>query len=261
MQIFLPQTFSPKSSSSMFKRLKHGTTALVQSMKKAVGPPFLNPNFEQASANFKQLRETLGLFHEDSTALLAVLPKLTKAMSDFALSLQKCYETLPAECREDGVALTPFVEKVPKSVQEQQAKLQDETVIHQLTELIARMEELAVTQREQHDSFLILESNRAKLEGLQKDPQKNAAEIQRYTEKVTARTDHVQQLETSFINLVSGTWDHRFEIITPPMRELLAFVAWLGSNLVAESTPARAQLGSELLATNFPLAEAPPPKK
>jgi hypothetical protein len=123
------------------------------------------------------------------------------------------------------------------------------------------MEELAATQKAQHKSFLILESNRATLEDLQKDPQKNAAEIQRYTEKIAARTDHVQQLETSFINLVSGTWGHRFEIITPPMRELLAFAAWLGSTFMAESSPVRAQLGAELLATNFPLAEAPRRKK
>jgi CHASE3 domain sensor protein len=245
----------------MFKRLKHGTTALVQSMKKAAGPPYLDPEFETASANFKQLRDTLGLFHEDANALLVVLPKLTKSISEFAVSLQKCYETLPAESRDEGVPLAPFADKIPKVVQEEQAKVVDETVIKQLTDLLARMEELAVTQREQHDSFLILESNRAKLEGLQKDPQKNAAEIQRFTEKITARTDHVKQLEASFIGLVNATWEHRFDIITPPMRELLAFISWMGSMFMTESAPVRAQLGAELLATDFPLAEAPPPKK
>jgi hypothetical protein len=245
----------------MFKRIKHGTTVMVQSMKKGAGPPFLDPQFEVASAHFKEVRDQLGVFHEDSAVLLAILPRLLKQITEFVVALQKCYETLPPECRDPGTALTPFLEKFPKSVQDQLTTATDETVLEHLTKLIAPLDQLGNLHKEQHDNFLILESNRAKLETLQKDPQKNALEITRFTEKVTVRTQEVQRLEAEFISMVSATWGHRLAVITPPLKALLAFVAAFGAQLLEETAPVRNLLGPELLATDFPLAEPPQPKK
>jgi hypothetical protein len=55
-------------------------------------------------------------------------------------------------------------------------------------------------------------------------------------------------------------WDNRFEIFTPVMRDLLAFMKWIGAAMIEDASPLRQQVGPEALAAEYPRAE-PPAKK
>ena len=121
-----------------------------------------------------------------------------------------------------------------------------------LKALSGRLDELRKIKDEQKNNFLILESNKTKLEGYQKKGDKKAADADKYAEKVNTRTAEVVRLETEFINGVADIWKDRFELVGKPMSSLMDLVVDIGKALATASGPIVRTLGSEWMDRSYP---------
>jgi len=244
----------------MLKAVKHRTTIALQSMKKGDGPACLNPYFPEAAAHLADYRAAVRLFIDDANQVLAIIPRIFKGLTEFTTATEKCYETFPEEDRALSAQLAQLTADMKVLIEARVGAPSAESVIKPLKDIAAQLEELEKLNKQQHDGFLILESNKAKIEGFQKEPEKNAQQIQSYTEKVTTRTTDVQNIEADFIAKMNETWANRFEALKVPLTALMAIVADIGEALMTSSGPIVNTLGPELIAKDYPVAEPPQPK-
>jgi hypothetical protein len=242
----------------MLKKIKHGTTAMVESLKKREGPAWLDPAFETALVHFSDYQTHVKLFLTDAQAIVSAVAPVFKQFGDFSGLTEKTWETFPRE--ELGAKLGQLSRDIGLFVSDTISPRANETVIVILKELQKQLEEVTALKEEQHQSFLILESNKSKLESLQKEPDKNLREIESYTDKIKARNSDVEKLEADFIQRVTAIWNDRFTVLGEPLTALLTLVGELGTALLQASLPIADTLGPELLAEDFP-AVAPEPKK
>jgi len=244
----------------MLKSLQHRAAIAVESMKKGKGPSYFDPAFEEASACLQELKTTIQSFIEDANAILGVIPRIFKGAAEFSSLTTKCFDTFPEEDRVVSASLATFTAEMTAIVESRIGSSSSDSVIRPFKDLLRTLEDLTRVQKQQHDCFMLLEANKAKLESLQKDPEKNAAQIQQYQEKITARTTEAQQLETEFITRTRAVWDNRFDVLKPPITALLGIVTEIGLALVTSSEPIVEALGPELMGTEFPAAEPAAPK-
>jgi hypothetical protein len=240
----------------MLKRIKHGTTIAAQSMKKAKGPLYLNPEFEVASARVKDFRLTVVTFIEDAQAILGLMPRVSKKATDLSELTTACFEAFPPEDREVADGFAQLTQTLQTFIGARVTDTSGELIIQPLQELVTRIDELKILGREHRDNFLILESNKAKLEGLQKDAEKNAEVIQTYCAKIATRTAEVERLEAEFIGKMTSMWESRYDVISAPILKLLAVIFELATTVSVGSDQLKAAVGPELLTRSFPLADA-----
>jgi hypothetical protein len=138
-----------------------------------------------------------------------------------------------------------------------------DAIVRPLKNIITTLDELAGVQKQQHDSWLILESNKAKLDSLNKDAEKNAKEVENYAGKIAARRAEVEHLEAEFIERMRAAWTNRFDVLRGPLAALLTLVMEIGQALLTSSDPIADTLGAELMERDYPAAEPPQksPKK
>jgi hypothetical protein len=246
----------------MLKRIKHGTTVMVGSMKhdKDVARCF-DPNVEVGKAQLKEFRDHIRNFIDDADKLIHTLPRVFKAASEFSGLTEKCFETFPEEDRVIAAHLSQLTRDITLFVTEKTGAIANDEVLRPLQDLLRMLEDLSNVAKRQADSFLILEQNKAKLEGLQKDAEKNAPQIAQYAEKVTARTQEVNDLEREFVERMNAAWDNRFNVLRGPLHALLAIVTDTGEALLTAATPIIEVLGEEALAAEYPITVPEPKKK
>jgi hypothetical protein len=240
----------------MLKRIKHGTTIATQSMKKAKGPMYLNPDFEIAAARVKEFRQSVLTFIDDAQAILGLLPRVSKTTTELSGLTTTCFEAFPPDERDVAERFASLTQTLQTFIGSRVTDTSDDLIIQPLHELVARVDELKGIKSEHRDNFLILESNKSKLDGLQKDAEKNAEKIQIYTAKIAARTNEVERLEADFIGRMTVLWENRYDVVCAPISKLLALILELAATVKGGSEPLRAALGPELLARNFPVADA-----
>jgi hypothetical protein len=245
----------------MIKRLKHATTATMESLKKSKGPTCLNPDFEIAEAHLDKLKDRITVFIDDCRRISSALTPCFKSISDFTVLTQAAFNTLPEEDRKPAETLSPFVQQIPEFVQNSISKAADDDVIKPLRLIFHSFDELYQLKKSQHESFLILESNQTKLESLQKEPAKNGLEIEKYKEKITSRKQETENLETEFIERTRALWEHRYDVILPPLSSMLDKVTEIGSVVNQETRPLVESLDPALISTDFPKIEPQHPLK
>jgi hypothetical protein len=245
----------------MLKRIKHGATVMVGTMKQGKdSATALNPEFESAKTRFKEFHDHIKIFADDAQQILVVLPRVFKTASEFSGLTQKCFETFPEEDRDLSTRLTALTNDMQMFVNERTGTRGVDAIIRPLKDLGRMLDELGNVAKEHHDSFLILEQNKAKLEALQNEPEKNAEQVRLYTEKVQTRTQEVENLETEFIGRMQAAWENRFTVLSGPLRSLLAIVAETGQALRTATDPIVECLGPEILSVEYPAAAPPEPK-
>jgi hypothetical protein len=242
----------------MLKKIKHGTTAMVESLKHGKGPAFINPEFEVAVTHFTDYQTHVKLFLDDAQAIVSAVTPVFKHFGDFSALTEKTWETFPRE--ELGGKLGQLSRDIGLFVSDTISPRTNDSVINALKEIQKQLADLTALKDEQHQNFLILESNKSKLEGLQKEPEKNAREIESYTDKNKARTTELERLEADFIQKVAVIWEQRFTILGEPLTALFELIGELGKALLQASGPVGEILGPELLAEDFPAA-APEQKR
>jgi hypothetical protein len=245
----------------MLKKIKHGATVMTQSLKKGGGPQFIDPAFGNAFTEFTDYQTRLRTFVDDANAVIAAITPVFKCASDFSALTDKCFETLPSEDQPLSAGLTQLTKDLQLFVNDRVANQATETVVKPLKDVFQQVDELSAIYENHRQSFLILESNKAKLESLQKEPDKKGVEIQSYTEKIATRTSEVERLEAEFITKMSGVWENRFNVLGPPMNSLLEIVADIGRSLMVASEPIITVLGPAALSQDYPSAPEPAPKK
>jgi hypothetical protein len=235
----------------MIKKIKHGTTVMVESMRKREGPLALRPDFQQAADHFKSVQQIIAAFIEDAQNIFKVFPAINKHAGAFSTTTTQIFSTLPEQERVLADQIGSLVQKV-KEYTDQQTASSSDAILQPLRDLHAQVNELAVLQTDQKSSFLILESNKAKLEALQKDAEKNALKITEYTEKIRVRTLNVQQLEEEFISRMEAIWSNRFEVLSRPLMSLMAVVMGLGGLVRQEAEAMATSLGPEIVNADYP---------
>jgi hypothetical protein len=240
----------------MLKRIKHGTTIATQSMKKAKGPMHLDPEFEAAAAHVKEFRQAVVSFIDDAQAILALMPRISKTTTELSGLTTASFEASPPDDRDLADRFAQLTQTLQTFVGSRVTDTAGELIVQPLQELVARVDEVSGLKKEHRDNFLILESNKDKLDGLQKEPDKNAEKIQIYAAKVAARTKEVERLEAEFIGRVATLWENRYDVVAAPISRLLAIIFELAATASAGSQPLKAAVGQELLARSFPLPDA-----
>jgi hypothetical protein len=248
---------------STFKRIKHRATVMVGSMKQAKDSAIcLDPDFEVEKAHFKEFREHLHGFIDDAIQILKTLPRVFKSASELTALTQKCFETFPEEDRELSNRLSVLTSDLQLFVNARTGEEGLDAIVRPLKELVQTMDELGNVAKSQHDSFLILEQNKARLEALQRDAEKNAQQIEVYTEKVRTRRIEVDQLEREFIGRMQAAWANRFAVLGGPLRALLGLVTETGQALRTATEPIIELLGEDVLSVEYTtVAAEPKPKK
>jgi hypothetical protein len=241
----------------MLKGLKHRTTVMVQSMKKGEGNPFFDPEFDNASTHLKEFRATIHTFIDDANAILGAIPRVFKAATEFTTLTEKCFATFPQGDQDVSDRLSQLSANMKVFLDARLGAAANDAIIRPLKDIIATLDELAQVQKQQHDSWLILESNKAKLESLQKDADKNAKEVDAYKGKIDTRKAEVERLEAEFIGRMRAAWENRFDVLRGPLSALLTLVTEIGQALVASSDPIAEVLGAELMEKEYPSAEPP----
>jgi chaperonin cofactor prefoldin len=230
----------------MLKKLKHTTTIILESQKRGKSAGSLNPEFEQAAAHMAEFQQQAKQFHTDAQTILAQLPRVFKFSSDFSSMTQKSFQPLPPEYQSMSTQLSQFTDQIQSIIGLKLAQQAQETIVKPFKDVFHRLDELETLKTEQHNSFLILESNKSKLEGLQKDPDKNYYEITTYQGKIGTRTAEVTRLETEFIATMGRLWERRFDILGPPVAAVLDLMTEIGTALRTESAPLVEKLPTEL---------------
>jgi hypothetical protein len=246
----------------MLKKLQHSTTAMVQSMKRSKGGPnCINPDMDAAIAHYEELQRILKLFIEDANKIIACVRPVVKYAAEFSSLTEKTYDTLPTEDRPLSERLADLVSDLNGFLIEPPFGAVDETVIQRLKAMLGKVDALTPMYNDHHSTFLILESNQSKLDALQREPEKNAKEIQSYTEKIDSRTIDVNNLESQFIDKMSEIWDVRFQALGVPLSELLEIITAFGRVVIKGVEPIAQVLGPEALAQEYRAQEPAPPKK
>jgi hypothetical protein len=241
----------------MIKAVKHGTTAFVQKMRSSdADPTALDNKFETAVNQHASLRASVQLFLEDANAVLAALPRTVARACEFSALTERCYETLPPEDRGLSVQLARLTADLQLFVGERVPTGTQETVIKPLKAILTRIEALDQIRQEHKKSFLILEANKKKLEGYQKDPVKNAKKIQEYIDKINTRTADVEKMETDYRNGMDDLWTHRFESVGQPLTAMLNLILDIGRAVNVASGPIVQLLGEEAITKTYPSAPA-----
>jgi hypothetical protein len=240
----------------MIKKIKHGTTVMRESMRKHEGPLALRDDFAPAAEQFKSMQQTIAVFIEDAQNILKVLPSLSKTASTFSANAAQALATLPESEHAFAARLTSMTDALA-SFTERQADESADAVLQPLRDLLAQVNELAAVQTDQRNSFLILESNKAKLETFQKDPEKNALKIEQYIEKIRVRTGIVQSLEEEFIGRMNAIWENRFDVLNRPLMALMGVILQLGTLARSEADAFAELLGPELVEAEYRSAQVP----
>jgi hypothetical protein len=237
---------------SMLKRIKHSATVMVGSMKQGKdSATSLDPEFEVEKTHFKEFRDDLHGFIEDATHILKALPRVFKSASDLTALTQKCFETFPEEDRDLSSRLSILTTDIQLFVNARTGDEGIDVIVRPLRELVQTMDELGAVAKNQHDSFLILEQNKSRLESLQKDGEKNAQQIEIYTEKVRTRTLEVEQLEREFIGRMQAAWTNRFTVLGGPLKALLSLITETGQALRTATEPIIELLGEDVLSVQY----------
>ena len=237
----------------MLKKLKHSMTVMGESMKRKKGTAtFLNPNFEIAVEHYTKLVESVKQFTADANNILRLVPMVFKQAQEFSALTERNFETFPEQDRTLSAQVAKLTSDLQLFVSEKVTNQSVETVTNPLKALSGRLDELRKIKDEQKNNFLILESNKTKLEGYQKKGDKKAADADKYAEKVNTRTAEVVRLETEFINGVADIWKDRFELVGKPMSSLMDLVVDIGKALATASGPIVRTLGSEWMDRSYP---------
>ena len=246
------RTIGLSTFQKMLKKLKHSMTAMGESMKRKSGPMYLNPNYEIALEHYNKLCESVKQFTADANLILSLIPRVFKSAQEFSGLTERSFETFPETDRTLSAQVAKLTVDIQLFVSEKVANQSVETVMNPLKTISANLDELRKTKELQKHNFLILESNKSKLEGYQKKGDKKAADADRYSEKVNTRTAEVVRLETEFINGVAELWKDRFELVGKPMAALMDIVVDIGKALATASGPIARTLGPEWMDKNFP---------
>jgi hypothetical protein len=245
----------------MTKKIKHGITVMVQSMKNHEGPLALRDDFQPACDKFKSLQQMITSFITDAENILRVFPALVKQASAFSTTTTQVFSTFPESDRGLADQIANLVQKVQEFTEAQKAA-SDDAILQPLRDLSTQVNELLAIQTDQKNSFLILESNKAKVEAFQKDPEKNQLKIDQYNEKIRVRTLNVQELEEEFISRMNAVWTNRFEVLHRPLIALMEVVMGLGVVVRGEVEEIAKVLGPEIVAAEYPsVAVQEKPKK
>jgi hypothetical protein len=234
---------------------------MVQSLKRTKGPNSINPDMAVAQEHYSQFQQHLKVFLDDANKIIACLQPIVKYATEISNLTEKTYDTLPPEDRPLAERLSDLVGDLNAFVNETILPHSDDDVINPLKGTFKSVDDLGSINNDHHSAFLILESNHAKLEAIQKEPDKNAKEIQSYTEKIESRTIEVKRLEEEFISRMSAIWENRFQLVGRPLSSLLEMITGLGTALIKRVEPIAAVLGPELLAQDYPAVDPPTPKK
>jgi hypothetical protein len=245
----------------MLKGIKHRATVMVGSIKQGKdAATCLNPDFAISQSRFKELRDHIKGFVEEAQQILTILPKVFKSAGEFSALTQKCFETFPEEDRPLSQRLATLTNDMQLFVNNRAGPEAADAIVRPLRDLLRTLDELGNVAKEHHDSYLILEQNKSKLEGLAKEPEKNAGQVQIWSEKVTSRQQETENLEAEFIGRMQAVWENRFNVLNGPLRALLAVVVETGQALRTASDPVVECLGQDVLTREFPAAASPETK-
>jgi chromosome segregation ATPase len=223
-------------------------------MRKHDGPRAIRQEFALAAERFKSMQQTIGFFIGDAQGILKILPSLSKAANAFSENAAQTLATLPSSEQALADRLRALTERLSRFT-EKQVRESADAVLQPLRDLQQQMNELGTIQIDQKSSFLTLESNRAKLEALQKDTEKKAAKIQQYTEKIRVRTAELDSLEDDFIGRIDAIWENRFNVLNRPLMNLTGMISELGNLLREEADSLAGILGPEVLGVEYASAQ------
>lgn len=243
----------------MLKKVKHLTTRTVQSMSKNSGPGFIDPEFEPAVVQFSELVKTVNSFTDQVKSIFAMIPKIARQAGEFSTLTEKSYESFP----EDEKALASQLSRMTEDLRcflNDNMKVQAESVVSMFREVQMQLNDLKKKKDNHHDSYLILESNKSKLEGFQKKGDKKQSEAVRYQEKIEVRTAEVERLEAEFISEVSTIWSNRFQVVGAPLSAMMELIGELGSAVGTASAPVAGMLGPSFMDRDYP-GEAVPERR
>jgi hypothetical protein len=240
----------------MIKRLKHGTTVMRETLRKREGPLALREDFQQAADHFKSIQQTISAFIDDAQSILKALPALSKQASALSACAVDALNSFPDGDRAVSVQGAVLAHHLADFTAAQVQEATD-TILRPLRDLHTQISDLAAVHAEQRSSFLILESNKSKLELFQKDAEKNALKIEEYTEKVTTRTAIVEGLEEEFIGRMEAIWENRFEVLNRPLVALVELVMGVGRLVRGDVETLAAILGPDIVDADYPAAVPP----
>ena len=249
----------------MMKKLKHNTTIMKESMKRSKGPRFLDPEFETAVEHHKEVTARIKSSFDDAQNVIACIPRIFKNNADLARMTEQSYASFPETERTLSERLSALAAEIQTYLDEDMKQKCEDDVLKPFRDLLARMAALKGKKKAQRDNFLILESNKGKLEQYKKECEKKssdkkAAKVAEYEEKVKSRTDSVVQIETEFISEMRDIWEHRFELVGKPLQMLLVTVCEVGKAVAQKAVPIMDYLGPDYMAREYK-AEEPAEKK
>jgi hypothetical protein len=240
----------------MFKKLKHGTTVMRESFRKHEGRVALREDFTPAAEHFKSIQQTITGFIDDAQRILKALPALSKQATAFAVGTAQVFTAFPDDDRAVSVQATVLTEHMADFTTSHVQEAGD-TILRPLRDLHNRINELAALQAEHKSSFLILESNKAKLDTFLKDEAKNALKIEEYTEKVRLRAARVEELEEEFIGRMDAIWANRFEVLNRPLMGRMGILMEMGGVVRSDVETLAIILGSDIVEADYPAGAIP----
>lgn len=244
----------------MLKKLKHNTTVMMESMRKHEGPLVLSADFLPAAEHLESMRTTISTFIKDAEGILTILPTLSQNATALSASTADIFQTFPGDDR----SLTDQFSNLTAKLQDftgGQSQTAKGAVFAPLRRLVDKLDKLVAKQKEQKDSFLILESNKTKLAALQKDSEKNAAAIEQYQEKIRNRTEELQKLEADFISEMDRIWTGQFEALNRPLVTLMNIIMDLGQLAREGAESIASVLGPEFIDADYPAGPIPEKRK
>ncbi|OHT04238.1 hypothetical protein TRFO_28353 [Tritrichomonas foetus] len=238
----------------MWKKIKQTTSRTVEFVKQKGGNEIekTNPEYAEAVERYNDIRNHILVFIDNLEKFIDPITKCGPAAADVAKNIERDTANLEtaSETSKQFLEITTFFsgsldEKVIKRIREE--------VLAPLKELDNKFKEYSNMKNEHKSLNLLLLANKEKLAKLQK-ANKKPEEIQNYQNKVTTKTEQLDQMEAQFIGEINTQWTNRFLSLHKPFVDLSKVLFEFATQVCEVSQNLQQTLGDEVISQEFATA-------
>ena len=208
----------------MWKKIKQTTSRTVELVKKKGGAEMekSNPEYALALERYNDIKNHILVFIENITKILDPINKVGQAVGEVSRTI--CHDLSNLETAQDQMnQFKEVTDVLTGTLEESVAKRVREEILQPLKNLEMKFREYSRMKDEHKNLNLLLSSNKEKLERLQK-ANKKPDEIQNYQNKVSTKSEQLDQMEAQFIGEITEQWDNRFNSLYKPYIEFNKFL-------------------------------------
>lgn len=237
----------------MWKKIKQTTSRTVERVKN-VGKNDIekeNPAYSQALEKYSDMKNHIIVFLDNIDKFLDPVKKEGKDLVEVSKCVEKDTVTVPPVhivSAEFCTYLKTVSGSIPTKI-EQRIRTEIEAP---LKELQAKFKEYSKLKADHKELHLLLNSNKQKLEKLQKaNKEKEKDKLAEYQRKVDTKTESLNSLETQFINEINLQWSNRFYNIHRLYVNFSKILFDFLTYTCEESQKLQTALGGDVLSKNY----------